>query len=112
MIHFGFLTLSLIFCSLNQVASKIYYITTNSSDLSTVQPCLTLSHFAANSIHYFHPNTTLVFLLGIHYLSRVNLTLPNVASSVMKSENSSAQIKLMYKGLMLPFQSITVHSYP
>ena len=93
MTHFGLLSLSLIFCSLNQAASEVYYITITSTDLCTVQPCRTLSQFAANSSHYLHSNTTLVFLPGTHYLSTVNLTLSNVDNFVMKSENSTAQIK-------------------
>ncbi|MCG8624643.1 MAG: hypothetical protein MJE68_21940, partial [Proteobacteria bacterium] len=61
----GLFILSLILCSLNRTlaASEVYYIrATNSTDLCTVQPCLTLSQFAANSSHYLHSNTTLVFL--------------------------------------------------
>ena len=93
MTHFGLLTLSLVLCSLNQAASEVYYIITTSTDLCTVQPCLTLSQFAANSSHYLHSNTTLVFFPGTHYLSTVNLTLSNVENFIMKSENSIAQIK-------------------
>ena len=95
MAHFGLLILSLILCSLNQAASEtVYYITTNSTDLCTVQlePCLTLSQFATDSTHYLHSNTTLVFLPGIHYLSKINLTLSNVDSFVMMSKNSTTQI--------------------
>ena len=91
MTHFVLLTLLLILCSLNQAASEVYFITTNSSDLCTVQPYLILSQFAANSSHYLHSNTTLVFLPGTHYLSTV-LTLTNVGNFVMKSENLTAQI--------------------
>ena len=58
-----------------------------------MQPCLTLSQFAANSSHYLHSNTTLIFLPGTHYLSIANLTLSNVDKFVIKSENSTAQIK-------------------
>ena len=94
MTHLGLLTLLVIVCSPNQAANEVYYITTNSFDLCTVQPCLTLSQFA-NSSHYLRSNTTLVFLPGTHYLSSINLALSNVDkhSFVMKSENSTAQIK-------------------
>jgi predicted outer membrane repeat protein len=54
---------------------------------------LTLSEFAANSSNYLHSNTTLVFLSGTHNLSTVNLSLSNVNSFIMKSNNSTAQIK-------------------
>ena len=83
-----------ILCSLNQAASEVYYIVTGTSTgLCIVQPCLTLSQFAADLSHYLHSNTTLIFLPGTHYLSTVNLTLSNVDNFVMKSENSTAQIK-------------------
>ena len=95
--HFGLrsMTLLVFLCSLNQAASEIYYITTNSSDHRCIlQSCLNLSQFAANSSHYLHSgNTTLVFLLGIHYLTKVNLTLSNVENIVMKSESSIIQIE-------------------
>ena len=52
---------------LNQAASEVYYVTTNSTDHCNVQlPCLTLSQFAVNSSHYLHSDTTLVFLPGTH----------------------------------------------
>ena len=89
---FHILTLSLVLCSLNQASSDVYYITTNSTDACTGS-CLTVSQFAANSGHYLHSNTTLVFLPGTHYLDTVNLTLSNVDNFVMKSKNSTAQIK-------------------
>ena len=88
------LTLSLIIlCSLNQAASEVYYITTNSADLCIMQPCLTLSQFAAISSHSLHSNTTLVFFPGTHHLSNVNLILSSMDNFVMKSESSTAQIK-------------------
>ena len=93
MTHFNLLTLFVIICSLNQAAGEVYYITTNSTDLCTAQPCLTLSQFAANSSHYLHSNTTLVFVPGMHYLSEINLTLSNVDNIVLMSENSTAQIE-------------------
>ena len=95
MTRFGLLTVSLIICSLNQTAGEVYYITTNLTDLCTIQPCLTLSQFATNTSHYLHSNTTLIFLPGIHYLSKDNLTLSNTDNFVMKSEllHSRAQIK-------------------
>ena len=104
------LTLSLlVLCSLNQAASEVYYITTNSTDLRTVQPYLTLSLFATNSSHYLHSNTTLVFLPGIHHLSNVNLTLSNVDNFVMKSENSTAQIKCTNNSSIRFNQSQSIH---
>ena len=103
------LTLSLILCSLNQAASEVYNITTNPSDHCTVQPCLTLSQFATNSSHSLHSNTTLVFLPGIHHLSNVNLTLSNAENFVMKSENSTAQIKCTNDSSMHFYQSQSIH---
>ena len=91
---FGLLTISFILCSVNQAADEVYYITTNSIDLCTIQPCLTLSQFAANSSYYLHSNTTLVFLPGTHYLSKIDLSLSSsVDNFAMKSENSTAEIK-------------------
>ena len=104
------LTLSLlVLCSLNQAASEVYYITANSAAPCTVQPCLTLSQFAANSSHSLHSNTTLVFLPGTHHLSNVNLTLSNVDNFVMKSENSTAQIKCISNSTMHFYQSQSIH---
>ena len=104
------LTLSLlVLCSLNQAASEVYYITANSADLCTMQPCLTLSQFAANSSHSLHSNTTLVFLPGTHHLSNVNLTLSNVDNFVMKSDNSTAQIKCTSDSAMHFYQSESIH---
>ena len=91
MTHCCLLTLSLFFCSLNQAASEVYYITPNSTDHCTVQPCLTLYQFVTNSSRYLHSNTTLVFLPRTHYFE-VDLTVSNVDSFVMKSENTPAQI--------------------
>ena len=90
---FGLLTVLLILCSVNQATSEVYYITIQSTDLCATHTCLTLSQFAANSTHYLHSNTTLVFPPGTHYLSKVNLTLSNVDNFVMKPKNSTAQIK-------------------
>ena len=95
-------------------ASDIYYITTNStSDLiCTVQPCLILSQFAANSSSYLHSgNTTLslVFLPGTHYLSNVNLTLENVDNFVLKSENVIAQIRCTSDSHIYFRQSQCIH---
>ena len=94
-------------------ASDIYYITTSStSDLiCTVQPCLILSQFAANSSSYLHSgNTTLVFLPGTHYLSNVNLTLENVDNFVLKSENIIiAQIKCTSDSHIYFRQSQCIH---
>ena len=104
------LTLSLlILCFLNQAASEVYYITANSAAPCTVQPCLTLPQFAANSSHSLHSNTTLVFLPGTHHLSNVNLTLSNVDNFVMKSENSTAQIKCTGDSSMHFYQSQSIH---
>ena len=96
MLYFGLLILSLILCSLSHARNeKIYYITTSSptTDLCTHQSCLILSQFAANSSHFLHSNTTLVFLPGTHYLTKLNLTLSYLDSFAMKSENSTARIK-------------------
>ena len=93
MSHFSLLTLWLALSSLNQAAqSEVYYIKTDPTDFCIVQPCLTLSQFAANLSHHLHSNTTLVFLPGTHYLSKVNLTLSYMDNFVLKSKNSTAQI--------------------
>ena len=107
--HFGLLTLLFALCSLNQVASEVYYITTNSTDICPVQPCLTLPQFAANSSHYLYSNTTLVFLPGTHYLSTENLTLSNVDNFIMKSENSTAQVQCRSDSRMHLSQSQCIH---
>ena len=106
MVHFGLLTLLVILCSLNQAAGEVYYI---SPDLCTVQPCLTLSQFAANLSYYLHSNTTLVFLPGTHYLRKVNLTLSNVEDFMMKSGSSTAQIKCTNDSSMYFSQSQCIH---
>ena len=110
MTHPSLLTLSLVLCSLNQAASEVCYITTNSTDLEcTVQPCLlTLSQFAANLSCSLHSNTTLVFLPGTHHLSNVNL---NVDNFVMKSENSTAQIKCTSDSSMQFYQSQSIYIF-
>ena len=94
MTRFGLLTLHvslIVICLLNQATSEVYYIKANSTDHCIVQPYLTLYQFVINSSHYLHSNTTLVFLPGTHYL-QVNLTVSNVESFVMKSENTPAQV--------------------
>ena len=93
MTNFSLLTLSFVFCSLNQAASEAYYITTNTTNICTGQPCLTLLQFTANLSHYLHSITTLVFLPGTHYFSSVSLALSNLNNFAMKSENSTAQIE-------------------
>ena len=111
---FCLLALLLTICSLKQAASEVYYITTDTTDLCTMQPCLTLSQFAANSHDYLRSNTTLVFLPGTHYLSTVNLTLSDVDNFVMKSENSTAQVKCINNSSMQFNQSQSIHviNYP
>ena len=104
MSHFGLLTLLVILCSLNQAASEVYYITTKTSDHCTMQPCLTLSQFAANLSHYL-----LFFLPGTHYLSKVNLTLTNVENFMMKSRSSTAQLKCTNDSSMHFSQSQRIH---
>ena len=102
----------IILCSLrlNQAASEVYYITTNSTDHCNVQlPCLTLSQFAINSSHYLHSNTTLVFLPGAHHLSEVNLTVSNVEEFVMKSESLTVKIKCTSDSSMYFSQSHSIH---
>ena len=103
MSHFGPSALFLVLCSINQAASDVYYITTNSTDFCTVQPCLILSQFAANSSHYLNSKTTVVFLPGSHHLTTVNLTLTSADKFVMKSEAGSiAQIQCT-NGLSIHF---------
>ena len=107
MAHFGVLILFIVLCSrTHQAASEIYYITAN---LCTVQPCLTFSQFAANSSHYLHSYTTLVFLPGTHYLTTVNLVLSNVENFTMKSDNSTAQIKCASDSHIYFSQSQCIH---
>ena len=110
MSHCRLLTLLAVLCSLTLAASEVYYITANSSDLCTMQPCLTLTQFAANLSRYLHSdNTTLVFLPGTHHLSNVNLTLTNVENFTIKSENSTAQIKCTNDSSMHFSQSQSIH---
>ena len=112
---FGFsMTLLVILCSsLNQAASEVYYIKTNSHHCGNMHPCLTLSQFAANSSHSLHSNTTvtLVFFPGTHHLSKVNLMVSNVKNFIMNSDNLSItpQIKCK-KGSNIYFsQSQSIH---
>ena len=78
-------------CSLKQTNSEVQYITRNSTDLCSVQPCLTLSQFAANSSRSLHSNMTLVFLPGTHYLN-IKLEITNQNSFMMNSEYTTARI--------------------
>ena len=84
-------------CSQNQTAREVYHVTINSSDHCPVLSYLTLTEFIGNLSHYLHPNTTLVFLSGTHHLSNANLTLLNVEDFMIKSDNSIARIKYIYK---------------
>ena len=86
-----FFSLVFFLCSLNQAASKVYYITTNSnsSDLCTT-PCLTLSDFASNNQN-LHSNITLIFLSGTHYFT-LNLSISNFDHFSMTSESIVAQV--------------------
>ena len=85
--------LVIILCSLTlATGEKVYYIMPDATE-SYNGSHLVLSQFAANSSNYLHSNTTLVFFPGTHYLTTVNLSLSNVNSFVMKSKNSTAQIK-------------------
>ena len=90
--------LVILFSSLNQAASEVYYIETNSQHCGTMHPCLTLSQFAANSSHSLHSNTTvtLIFFPGIHNLS-YNLMVSNVKSFTMNSDNSSITAQITCK---------------
>ena len=109
MSHFVLLTPLVILSSLNQAASEVFYITPKISDVCNMQPCLTLSQFAANSSNYIHSATTLVFLSGTHYLSKVNLTLSNVEDFMMKSESSTVQIKCANDSHIQISQSRCIH---
>ncbi len=115
MTHFFGLSVSLlvIFCSsLSQLqaASEVFYIKTNSHQCGTVYPCLTLSQFAANSSHYLHFNSTviLIFLPGTHHLSKV-MTLSNMESFTMKTDNSTAQIQCKEDRHIYFSQSLSIH---
>ena len=77
MAQLNLFTLMLLFYSLNQVASEIYNIKANSTDLCT-SPCLTLTEFASNSSDILSSNITLVVNPGIHYLD-FNMTLSNLS---------------------------------
>ena len=85
------LTVLLVLWSLNESASEVYHITTNTIDPSCTGPCLTLSQFATNSSHYVYSNTTLIFLPGTHYLY-AGLIVSNVDNFVMEPGNSTALI--------------------
>ena len=75
-------------------ASVVYYIKLNGSDCwlaeSDVQPCLTLSEFAA--IDTKNVSTTLILLPGNHSLL-VNLSLSNIKILEIHSNDSNTQIK-------------------
>ena len=115
------MTLLAVLCSnysQNQVlASEVYrhIMTANSSDFCTVQPCLTLSQFAAQNVYHSSNRIRLIFLPGTHYLSKINLTLSNMDSFVMKSEKSTAQIKctddshIHFSVLLVEFSYITIN---
>ena len=97
MTPFGLLTISLVLYSLSQAVSEVNYIhnTSDSSVPCTEQPCLTLSQFAANSSRYVLDlsSTTMILFSGAHPLRGANLSLSNMDSFEMKSENSIAQIE-------------------
>ena len=84
------LTLLLVLWSLNLAASEVYYITTTPMDPSCAGQCLTLSQYAKN-LNDLYPNTTIIFLPGIHYLN-IALTISNVDNFAMRSENSTVYI--------------------
>ena len=93
------MTLLVILCSsINQAASEVYYIETNSHHCGTMHPCLTLSQFAANSSHSLHSNTTvtLIFFPGIHNLS-YNLMVSNVKMFTTNFDNSSITTQIKCK---------------
>ena len=96
MAHYAHLIMTALFVlwSLNPAVSdsKVYYITTTLMDPSCPGLCLTLSQFALNTSHLLHPNTTLVFLQGTHYLNDTVLMISNVDNFEMQSENSTAHI--------------------
>lgn len=104
--------LLVVLCSLNQAVSEIYNLKTNSTALScSVEQCLTLSQFAANTSRYLRSNTMLVFLPGTHHLSKVNLTLLNVKIFTMKSDSvsSAAQIECTDDSNIHFSQSQSIH---
>ena len=73
----------LFFC--DQATTVTYYIT---SDICS-QPnhsCLTLSEFAVDSSRHFDPNTTLIFLPGMHSL-QINISISDADSLTLQSEN-------------------------
>ena len=77
------------FC--DQAAAMVYHITPPESDLYHIQPCLTLSKFAANFSNQFDPNTTLIVPPGNHSLY-VNISVSNVNRFVMEPENKTPSI--------------------
>ena len=90
MTHLILITLVLLQCCMHQAASDVHCITANSTKLGST-PCVTLSQFATDIIHYVRPNSTLVLLPGRHYLT-INLTVSNLDNFSMTSENTTAQI--------------------
>ena len=95
--HIGLTTLMLIFTSLNHVSSEQYYISEeqcNSTDATYLYdpaPCVTISQFAANSLHSI-TNVILIFLPGRNYLTN-NISVSNLTHLSMVSENATAQVE-------------------
>ena len=85
-------TLSLILCSLNQAAGKVYNIKPTSANLCNV-PRLILSQFITytETSHSAHSNITMVFHSGIHYLN-VSFSPTDLHSLTMYSNSTAAQI--------------------
>ena len=84
------LSVLIFFC--NEAESKEYYIiaTTGSEDVCPMQPCTTLSNFAANlsKDHDSDNITVLNFLSGNHSLN-VNLSIVNTSSFIILCSNTS-----------------------
>ena len=95
MAQLNFFISMLLYYSLNQVASKEYYITANSLTTNLCPtPCLTLTQFVTNSRHLLNPDVILVFSPGIHSLHGI-LKVSNLStfSMISDSKNATAQIR-------------------
>ena len=93
---FSVLATTFLLCSLKSAASEEYYIVATNLNDSPVGSHLTLSQFAANSVHYLHSNTTLFIQPGLHILS-FSLNVSDVNTFSMISSNFTSQIICDYQ---------------
>lgn len=108
---FSILTIIFLLCSLKSAASKEYYIVPSDLNDSLVDPQLTLSQFAANSMHYLNSNTTTVTLFiepGLHILSS-HLIVEDVDAFSMFSNESESTPQIVCDESTLYFRCKDLH---